>query len=270
MINHHLGALASAPSKIRSKQYSTFVLDLSAVEYVRSLPLTLWRCLVDLALMHGMQVNVIPPTQTDPKDYAGRMGLFAGTSYVYPYSEKKPERFFPLMKISNDQNELLFEESQRVFSYCNATNNYVNRLCEAFSELADNIYFHSGEKENTGWGYVHAQAYPKRGNITIALVDVGVGFYGSYSRTNQIRGRTEMQLLEDSFNELESSLNQNPGRGHRGIGLFEVREFIKKFTGSIGVRSGSSELIVTQVQMLVEQLNYDVDGTWIELTVPIL
>ncbi|NJL25788.1 MAG: hypothetical protein HC902_11835 [Calothrix sp. SM1_5_4] len=197
------------------------------------------------------------------------MELFKGTDYVYPFQQNNPDTFFPLIKITNDRNESIYEECLRVFGYSKATSNYVNRVSDAFVELADNIYFHSGAKVNSGWGYIHAQAHPQSGIIRLGICDVGVGIYGSYERTGQRKGRTEENLVRDVFEEMESSLNVGPGKGHRGLGLHEVREFINTNTGLLTMRTGNMLVYVNQTGVYPQRTTYKTEGTWIELRIPI-
>jgi len=197
------------------------------------------------------------------------MGLFKGTNYVYPHTEQDPTTFFPLKKIVNDRNEEVYEDCQRVFSYSNATANYVNRVSDAFVELADNIYFHSGEVANSGWGYIHAQAHQQSGNIRLGICDTGLGIFGSYQRTGQLRGRTEESLAKDIFEELESSLNLGPSAGHRGLGLYEVRQFLNTHTGLLRMLTGNVIVYVNQTGVYSQRNNFRTDGTWIDMRIPI-
>lgn len=261
--------LAQAPSEIRSGNYNQLNLDLALLGYIRPYQLVRIRCLIDLAIEQNLSVQINPPNSSDVRDYAGRMGLFKGTSYTYPYNENHSSTFFPLIKITNDRNESIYEECRKVFGLSNATANYVNRLSDAFVELADNIYFHSGETENSGWGYIHAQAYKHGGTIRLGLSDVGVGVYGSYQRTGQLRGRSEEQLTRDVFEELESSLNPGPKKGHRGLGLHEVKDFIDRHTGLLVMYTGNVIVNVNQVGIFPQKSSFKTEGTWIQMRVPI-
>jgi len=270
VINHKDESLGSAPAQMSSGKYGAVHLDLSKSTYVRSIALVRWRCLIDLAQQFNLQLTITPPVNVAACDYAGRMGVFDGTTYQYPHHKRSADTFFPLIRVENDRNDRLYDECRKIFSLSKATMNYVDRLADAFTELADNIFYHSGKTANSGWGYIHAQAYPNAGNIYLGISDVGVGFYGSYARTNQTRNRTEEQIIVDSFEALESSLNPAPKQGHRGLGLHEVHEFVKKHTGRVHIRSGKASVSATQVGIFPESLGYKADGTWIEVRVPIL
>ena len=194
------------------------------------------------------------------------MGLFEGTNYEYPYDSHEPENFFPLKKIINDKNDLLFEDCCRVFEKSGATRNYIQRLAESFSELADNIYFHSGEEENCGWGYIHAQAYENK--ICLGICDVGIGIYESYKRTGQLKGRSEDKLIIDIFEESESSLN-NSKKNHRGLGLYEVKGFIDMHGGSLKMLSGNASVKLEKNKIDPKKIFYKTEGSWIEMVVPV-
>ena len=143
-------------------------------------------------------------------------------------------------------------------------------LAVAFSRLsykADNIYYHSGLEEGTGWGYVHAQTYEDY--IQLSICDVGVGVYKSYERTKQLRNRSEEDLIFDIFNEGESSLNNGPKGGHRGLGLCEVKDFISEFEGCLKMYTGSVEVTIKGEEINSESTPYKTEGTWIKINVPI-
>lgn len=261
--------LAHAPSEIRSKKHTSLLINLERWNYVRPYELVRIRSIIDLANEMNLSIQITPPLSVDVKDYAARMGLFEGTGFQYPYNKNNSVTFFPLIKITNDRNEEVYEECRKVFGLSNATANYVNRLSDAFVELADNIYYHSGTTENSGWGYIHAQAYLQAGVIRLGLSDVGVGVYGSYERTGQLRGRTEEQLTKDVFEELESSLNPGPKKGHRGLGLHEVKEFIDRHTGLLVMRTGNVTVNANQVGIYPQPSGFKTEGTWIQMRVPI-
>ena len=196
------------------------------------------------------------------------MGLFEETNYSYqrPPNENESSHFFSLRKITNDRNEDIYKQCKKVFHQIPF--NYVRDLCDVFIELTDNIYYHSGQSENSGWGYVHAQTYD---NIQIALSDVGVGVYGSYQRRDKLKNRTEKKLVCDIFEESESSLNPPLGQGdqHRGVGLSQVKDFIMESGGELNMYTGKVFAKVDQngVRVLSND-NIKTEGTWIEMILP--
>lgn len=262
--------MATGVREILSSGDPQIELDFSGWRYVHSYYLTMARCLIDFAIGSGRQIFITPPTSASCRDYAGRMGLFRGTTYNYPYKPHQPHTFFPLTKIVNDRTEFLYEEMNRVLLQSNIPANYITSLCDSFTELANNVFYHSGHTENSGWGYVHAQAYPTAKKIKLAIADNGVGFWGSYGRTNQIRGRTPDQVVCEAFNELESSLNKAPGQGYRGIGLSEVRTFIKNNQAKLYLWTGATCACVTSSNISANSLEFDCAGTTIEFEVPIV
>ena len=228
------------------------------------------KSIIQLAREHGLSVRVSPPSDEKLKDYAGRMGLFQGINYKYPYNKHPPDTFFPIYEITHDRTEFLYDKCRRVLSHSDLPSNYIDNITDAFIELANNIYFHSGPNENTGKGFIHAQAYLQYKKINIAIDDCGVGFLGSYKRTGQVRGRTELQILEDAFKEMESSLNPIPGQGHRGLGLLSVKNFVKDYNCKLEVRTGNSFLSMDSGAIDKKSLTYPYNGTNISLEVLIV
>ena len=176
----------------------------------------------------------------------------------YSYQKHDPVTFFPLLKIENDHNDTLQNKCLKVIE--NTLGFKALDLSEYFSEIADNVYYHSGKNEKNGWGYAHAQAR-KDGRIEIAVSDTGVGFLGSYKRTQQIRNRGEIDIIVDAFEELESSLNNGLDVKCRGLGLHGVREYIKKQSGKIQVWSGNSYVEINDKnEPFTKSLSYKVVG----------
>lgn len=217
-----------------------------------------------------LKLSVLPPSSSKVYSYIGRMNLFKGFQYIYPYKEHEPDTFFVLKKVENDRTEYLYEDCRRVFGLANIPNNYIDSLTDAWTELANNIFYHSGSSENSGWGYIHAQAYPNSKKIKVALSDTGVGFYGSYNRTGQLRGRNEAQIITDAFNLHESCLNPIPGRGYRGVGLNLVKDFISINGGQVYIWSGNTLVTLNQNSIRSQNLGFTTNGTVIEMIVKIV
>ena len=235
-----------APDKICSNNYSKLNIDLSNTKWFEPEKLVRLKCVIDLAHKHQMKVSIKPPNDQNYTDYAGRMGLFNNTlvngeEYKYTYNklEHELDKFFPLLKIENDHNDTLQNKCLKVIENILGVGFKPFDLSDHFSEIADNVYYHSGKKENSGWGYAQAQAW-HGGRIQIAVSDTGVGFLGSYERTNQTKGRKEIDIIVDAFKELESSLNNGIDVKCRGIGLHGVYEYTKEQSGTIEVWSGNS------------------------------
>ncbi len=266
--------LSQAPSEIRSTKNENLSFSLEEISHFDPFTLVRWKSLFDLAHSQGNKINVKLPNNTDAKNYAGRMGLFENTDYQYPHDQNDSSRFFQLMKITDDRNDRIYDECKKILDNSNVPSNYITDLSEAFAELADNIYYHSGPSDNSGWGYIHGQVYGNH-RIEVALSDVGVSVYGSYKRRNQLRGRTEEQIIKDIFEEAESSLNQ-AGRGHRGLGLNEVKNFISSFKGNFDMWTGNFFLRIDKEGVhsgphgMGEAKTIKTEGTWIQMKIPIV
>ncbi len=267
VLTHTGKSIATGISELRKAKPSKVCIDLTEAKWLRTLDLARIRCAIDLVINLGVSLSILHPRTKSVQNYAGRMGLFEGTGYEYPFQRRSSDSFFPLRRITNDQNEDLFDLSSRIFGE-RIPGNYVRRVSDAFCELADNVYFHSGEDVNSGWGYVVAQTVGATAGI--AIVDFGVGFYGSYERQSTLRARTELQILEDSFNVGESSLNPSFQGGHRGIGLADVLEFVHGTDqGTLEVRSGRARAVARAGKLAVGVPLYRVAGTWIHMEVPL-
>ncbi len=267
-INADITKTGPSPYDIHSGKYSSIKIDLSDIQFFTPAVLVRVRCIIDLAFDCKLKVFIIPPSNENVKNYGGRMGLFDGTGYTYPHNKQDSAKFFPLLKIVDDRDCTLEDKCHAVFNPL-APGSLVTELADIFGEIANNIYFHSGPKGNQGWGYAHAQVYDDKGIVEVAVSDVGVGFLKSYQRTGQDRGRNEEQIILESFNELESSLNNKSEIKYRGIGLYETLDFIKKSSGKIRVLSGNTCVEWTCVKEFESSaLNYKLCGVLFEMSVP--
>ena len=269
-INHSIEKTGPIPDVIcSSSSDSQLNIDLHSVIWWTPDILVRLKCVIDLAKEYQIKVSIRTPEKSDVNEYARRIGLYNGTlinkeAYQHSYSKHDSDHFFPLFKIENDHNDRLEEKCLNLIK-----RNLKIRpfdLANHFSEIADNVYFHSGRKENTGWGYAQAQAYSD-GRVQIAVSDIGIGFLGSYERTQQIRDRSEMDIIIDSFEELESSLNNQTDINHRGLGLYGVYEYIKEQSGQIEVWSGKSYMKINgKDEPIKKSLSYKVVGVLFKMS----
>lgn len=252
-----------AKSKILQNLSSDIILDLSKFSFFFPEHTTQIRCLIDLSKSNNNGIkSIIPPESSAPKDYAGRIGLFEGTNYQYPYNKQEAAKFFPLYKINSDSNETLIEKFVTVFTNTKIPINYCRDIAETFSEIADNVYFHSGQTYKAGSGYACAQII--NGKVHKAVCDLGIGFYNSYKNNGTLKNRDEEQILLDSVEELVSSLKDPV----RGIGLFQAKEFIQGHGNCLEISTGNYRLRVSKRDVTVQKLDIPFDGAIIKMEIP--
>lgn len=258
--------LCDAKNIILQGNQNNVVLDLSKINFLLPEQSVHIRCLIDLC-KENLNVgnrSIILPVGEDAKNYAGRIGLFDKTDYNYPLKKHDSNKFFSLHRIDSDSNDDLREQFITIFSNMKIPKNYCADIADNFVEIADNVYFHSGQKYKTGWGYACAQII--KNQIHIAVCDVGIGFYNSYKNNGTLKNRTEEQILKDSINELVSSLNDPV----RGIGLFEAKEFIQRHGNCLEIKTGNYKLCVSKENINVLKLDNFFDGAIIKMEVPVV
>ncbi len=259
-----LNQISIAKKKMLDNPNSDVVFDLTKFKFFLPENIAHIRCLIDLSknINSLSQKTILPPENSSAKDYAGRIGLFDSTSYQYPYDKHEAVKFFPLYKINSDSNDPLIDQFVTVFSNTNIPINYCRDIAETFSEIADNVYFHSGASYKTGSGYACAQIVNHI--LHIAVCDLGIGFYNSYKNNGTLKGRNEQQILRDSVEELVSSLNDP----FRGIGLFQAREFIERHGNCLEISTGNYRLVVSKQNIVVQKLDIPFDGAIIKMEIP--
>ncbi len=250
-------SIAKATKEIKEGSLKALTLNLSQINFLYSADLVLLKCFFMLCNENEVQVKIMPPENPGAKSYAERMGLFG--DIAEKYAAEHSEKFFPLYFVENDHNFQLEEYCSLFFSDCPW--NIITDISDSIGEIADNIYFHSGKKENTGKGYVHAQILQEK--IIVAVCDLGEGFYTSYQRTGQLKGRNNEQILKDSIKELESCLNGN-GENRRGLGIATVVEYIQGGR-SLKIISGDTRLEVTKTGVKTYPLSYNFLGSLVKI-----
>jgi hypothetical protein len=254
--------------RLKQELVESVTLDLSDVVWLNPIDVVRFKCAHRLAREMNCITSIKAPKQADVARYARRMGLFD----ITPGTNADPQAtFFPLYPVADDNNSALFDELIRVFGPEEPSVNWAGEVAGALTELVDNIYYHSGVTPNSGWGYAHAQKLPNANTISVGISDVGIGYTASYRRTGQDKGRSPLQIVQDSFKLQESSLNVPGKPPHRGIGLTHVMDFISGFNGTLKLFTDNvSAELQGKGALQVQDAGYDVCGTWISLEVPIV
>ena len=252
----------------KSGRVDLIVLDLSQFPWLNPQELVRFKCLMELARRAQITVQIKSPLDQNVARYIKRMGL---VDFAAGATEMDSGRsFFPLYAVTGDDNSALFDELKRVFDPEGPSVNWPVEVASALTELVDNIFYHAGERPNTGWGYAQAQKLANARKICVGIADVGVGYAASYRRTGQDRGRSTRQIVEDSFKLQESSLNFPGKPPHRGIGLSLVKDFVNGFNGTMKLFTDNVCARIIDGKLSVVDLDYDVCGSWIYLEIPIV
>ncbi len=260
-------SLSSAPLKIKSRKYKELFLDCSENHFLTPYDIVRLKCILDLAKEFSLKIKVSFSEKI--KNYIATVGLTEEISVSNQENSQQTYHdsyFLPLMNIVDDRNEKINDECNRVFSSVGIATNYIGTLSDIFTELADNIYFHSGTGDNDGWGYIQAQLYKHQKAILIGICDVGVGVYGSYERRGQIKNRTEKKIVDSIFQELESSMNHTKPY-MRGLGLNEAKKFIQNNGGFLRLCTGNIKLTINTEGITSEKTEYKTEGTWINMKI---
>lgn len=230
--------ICQAPVFLDYVKHDLAIFDMQKMLWLQSDELTHLRCLFDLSVSVGITVQVLPPANQKALIYAQGMGLFKGFNIPgVPFPNGKTSNYIPLTKVTSDKNGFLFEEFQKIFEKMHLSGSVIPSLCLAFTEIADNIFYHSGWADNKGWGYLAAQVY--RNRVQISFTDAGGGFEKAYERSGTKRGRTNLELIKDSLNYLESRFNIPGQRATRGIGLHEACNLARTTGGQLVLRSAA-------------------------------
>ncbi|MDD0853012.1 hypothetical protein HBN50_07885 [Halobacteriovorax sp. GB3] len=241
-----------APSTINSSTKVT--LSLYNVRNVHPSDMTHIMCLIDLlARSNCIHKDVIYPRCEKVKSYCGRMGLFnLIPSYTYPNIVRQNRSLVELQKIDNENNDYiagLVLESLKLNGL--PIDHIKDDLHTAITEVANNVFYHSGNRENEGWGYFSAQFYPSIRTFEFSFCDLGIGFRGAFNRTFKLLGLASNKLIEKAMERHVSSIIDPM----RGIGLNEVCNIVRAYKGEITIQSHDGYFHIPTSGKIVSRLH---------------
>jgi hypothetical protein len=195
-----------------------------------------------------------PPESPDVLSYLGRMGFFARASQVYElhgaprkHGDGSSQVLLEITPVTShvDVHQIVDRVNERALTILTRQLHYP--LNEAFqfsvmlSELCQNIIEHA---EAGGWVATQTYNWTQRLGrkvVAIAVMDLGVGFYGSLGTEHAGRyGErwSHASALEAAFIHGLTRFH-DPGRGQ---GLQQIRKQIGRWNGKIGIRSGTARI----------------------------
>lgn len=243
--------------------------DLRGITWFQSFHLTMCATLKTLSNKTNKKFTFTKCGSPDTENYAGRMGLFDGTKnndgsdFEYKYKKHTSDRFFDLKYVDSDNNQDIYSSLAKVLS--NNCPSMLPDVFESFTEMIDNIYFHSGISEDSGWGFAHAQCLSN--NLHLAVCDLGVGYFETYKRNNLLKNRTSLQIVEDSLKLQESC--RNITNSNRGLGLNHVCNYLDDSRGQMTIYTDGIQCEYKNQQAKIRPLGYETKGVLACITIPL-
>ncbi|MEK9500600.1 hypothetical protein [Gaopeijia maritima] len=194
------------------------------------------------------------PEHADVPGYMARMGFFRAAEEIFELDQRPPRRasgdtdvLLEVMPITtnHDVHEVVDRVQRSAGAILTNTLHYpmtaVVQFSVILSEVCQNILEHA---EAPGW--VSAQAYNwqkrlGRHVVIVAVSDLGRGFRGSLANEHSARFGDrwgDATALEAAFIH---GLTRFPDTG-RGQGIQQMRKQVRKWNGSIAIRSGTARI----------------------------
>lgn len=201
----------------------------------------------------GEKPRIQLPESSDVVSYLARMAFFRHASEIYDIHGGKKQRDAAsevLLEITPvqshmDVHQIVDRVNERALAILTRQLNYP--LKEAFqfsvmlSEVCQNIIDHA---EAGGWVATQTYNWSRRLGrkvVSIAVMDLGVGFYGSLASEHAARyGErwSHASALEAAFIHGLTRFH-DPGRGQ---GLQQIRKQVGRWRGKISIRSGTARI----------------------------
>lgn len=257
----------------RDPALSVIEVDMTRIHFLYPWQLTLAACLKVWAKGKARLTfhwNKAKRFQNEVVSYAEQVGLFAGLDEVtdtistlnqFPYN---PENYFELQRIEGDSLEVPLQHLTRLLT---RWPELAPKLPAHLAGLAQNIFVHSGPKENTGWGFVQAQTTGAK--LRIAYCDFGVGCYKTFQRNNLLQGRVPKEILEICLEPEGTSLAQNSAYQSRGEGLASICTFLEDHKGSMDFYSDGLRCRYAKGKKSTEVLGIRTKGTLVSIEIPL-
>jgi anti-sigma regulatory factor (Ser/Thr protein kinase) len=126
---------------------------------------------------------------------------------------------------------------RRQFNY---TSDDIAKFCTALSETCENVCMHSQD-----WGFIAIQSY--RDKVKMAIFDLGIGIQSSLAEKADRLGK-RWSDCDSILQAMEWGVSRFDDRG-RGIGLAGVKDIVRKWRGSMQIRSGTGKIGVNTQRM---------------------
>lgn len=240
--------------KLINENHDEIILDFSNISNVQPLDLVHLKCIIDHALLSKCEKRMlIFPRDEGVRNYCGRLGMFEGIpTYTYPLNKLASSNFIELQKIFDDDNDHIASKVISSMESCSLpTAGIGTDLHNVLTEVANNVFYHSGAVVDSGWGYFAAQYYLRLKKFEFAFCDVGVGFKQSYTRAGKLMELQSDAIILKSFERHVTSINDPV----RGIGLNEMLEFITQYNGEITIQSHDGFVYLGKNGNIIKRLN---------------
>jgi len=260
----------------RDPELSIIEIDLSGIRFLFPWQLTLAACLkVWCGGKAQLQFhwNHAKDFQNKVVSYAEQMGLFTGIGegesqervLALPNCSYNPDNYFELHRVEVGSDAMLAEQLTRLLA---PYPRLAATLPRHLTDLSQNIFLHSGPKENTGWGFVQAQT--TGGKLRIAFCDFGVGCYKTFQRNNLLQGRSPKEILETCLEPYGSCLAKDALHPNHGVGLSRICDFLNDHKGGMDIYSDGLLCRYSKGKKSTRVLGSRTKGTLISLEIRLL
>ena len=154
------------------------------------------------------------------------------------FERRDPVGFRPCQHFAGDEYHLVAAEMANAVAERCVTDTVARasiRIC--FDELAENVLNHA---DTPLGGFAMAQAWPRRSEIEVAIVDLGVGIRASLTKNPAYAHINDD--LEAVKTALERRVTGNTTGRNSGIGLYITRLLLRENGGVLLLRSGRGEV----------------------------
>lgn len=254
---------------IRLNEREDSRIDLSSVSFFSPFALVY----LGMYLRHhnslGCRFIVQAPGEPAPRDYLATQQFWERFNFDEKTIKQEGLRRFTTSTSLNDIVDIenhayigddIGEQVKRVL----ISNGYygpVKQIALAVSELVDNFAQHS----QRNLAALALQYFPRRGSMSLAIADCGVGIRASVSDNPKYRWLEKEPHHTAALEALKPGVSRKP---EGGIGFVDVLDGVEEFGGQLRLATGDEYIIVRKRRATYGPMHHNLPGVQIELLIP--
>ena len=184
--------------------------------------------------------------------YISRIDFYKQISVTYDEQFNRHDssgKFKEITNFNEDNSVSLTNEIIKIIKYnCDIDESVLDCLNYCLFEIMDNVQNHSECKEG---GYVVAQSFPNCGEITLGIMDFGIGIHKSLIKSSKYKNKNEIEALNECIKKGATN-----GLSGKGNGLYHTSNFIKENKGMMNIYSGYNVLKCNNMRTEIIGTNY--------------
>jgi anti-sigma regulatory factor (Ser/Thr protein kinase) len=210
-------------------------LDLTNCHFIDAKTVTCLAQLIIKCIRDAKVVKILPPGNVSVRSYITTSGLynFVESNWKQPSQFKPSERdtTLGLWSVSTEHKEYFTRAFKNYFESLKNNKDF-SAIQTYFHELISNVYDHA---ESPTGAITFGQYYPKTGEITLIVVDLGVGIPSKVNNYLASIGKETLTAYDALLTAFKPKFTTESQPNNRGAGLDTIRTLVGSLGGNLSV-----------------------------------